>query len=104
MENRIENAHGVPELSRRDRNALVACGLWLRLGFIGACGFAGVLLQLLNGEMKPLSAVALLVGAGTLAAVSWWRARAVLDVCDGAVVAPATDSSPADTATACSVV
>jgi hypothetical protein len=104
MKYRSENAHGVPELSRRDRNALVVCGLWLRLGFIGACGFAGVLHQLLNGEMKPLSAVALLVGAGTLAAVGLWRARAVLDVSDGAVVAPATESSPANAAVACSVV
>ena len=103
MEHPIEIAPSVPELSTRDRCALVSCGLWLRVGFIGACASAGVLLQLVNGEMRPLSALALAAGAATLMAVGWWRARAVLDVADGTVAAMAAEASPANTASVCSV-
>ena len=103
MKHPIEFAHPVAELSTRDRCALVSSGLWLRVGFIGACASAGVLLQFFNGELRPLSALALAAAAATLMAVGWWRARAVLDVADGTVDATAADASPANTASACSV-
>jgi hypothetical protein len=103
MESRIATAHPTPELSSQDRSTLFHCGLWLRIGFISACGLAAVLLQLLNGEMKPLSALALATGAATLAVVSWWRARTVLDVVDEADVPTATESLPANTEMAGSV-
>ena len=92
------NAHSAPENSRTARYALFACGLWLRIGAIGAFGLAGVLHQLLNGEMQPLSALALAAGAGVLMVTSWWRARVVLDRDVEAVVATAAVSSGADTA------
>jgi hypothetical protein len=104
MENQIANAYPMPELSNRARWALVSCGLWLRIGFVGASGLAAALLQLLNGEMKPLSALALAATAGTLLAVAWWRARAVLDVADEAVVATSAGSLSPKTAIAASVV
>jgi hypothetical protein len=103
MEHPLEIEHPVPELSLRDRCALVSCGLWLRVGLIGACAIAGVLLQLVNGEMRPLSGLALAAGAGTLMAAGWWRARAVLEGADGTVAAMAADPLPANTASACSV-
>ena len=92
------NAHSAPENSKTARYALLACGLWLRIGTIGALGLAGVLHQLLTGEMQPLSALALAAGAGVLMVVSWWRARVVLDLVDEAVVATAAASSAANTA------
>ncbi len=82
MEDAIVNAYPTPELSRRARRALLACGLWLRVGFVGACGGALGLAQLLDGTMKPLPALALVIGGGALAAVSWWRGHVVLDNAD----------------------
>jgi hypothetical protein len=92
------DAHSAPEDSKTERYALLACGLWLRIGTIGAFGLAGVLHQLLNGEMQPLSALTLAAGAGVLMVTSWWRARVVLDRDDEAIVARAAVSSSADTA------
>jgi hypothetical protein len=66
----------------RNRTRVVECGLWLRIGFIGASALAAGLLQLFDGEVKPMSALALAVGGGVLAAVSWWRARTVLAIVD----------------------
>ena len=82
MEDGIVNAYPTPELSRRARRALLACGLWLRVGFIGACGAALGLAQLLDGTMKPFPALALVIGGGVLAVVSWWRGHVVLDNAD----------------------
>jgi len=80
-------------LRRKAGRALVESGLWLRIGFIGASGVAAGLIQLFDGEVKPLSALALAVGGGVLAAVSWWRARTVLENADGATAGPAVTPS-----------
>lgn len=90
----IEIANTTPELSNRDRRALIACGFWLRIGFIGVCGIAGLLFQLLNGVMNPLPAVALAAGAGSLVAVGWWRASALLGIQNQVVVAAVAGSPP----------
>ena len=74
MEARIVNTQPIRDLSKSARRALVECGLWLRIGFIGASGVAAGIIQLLGGEVKPLSALALAVGGGVLAALSWRRA------------------------------
>jgi len=62
-----------------DDRALVASSAWLRVGFIGATAAAAGLLQLLEGDFAWLSPLALAFCGGVLAAVSWSRARAVLD-------------------------
>ena len=59
--------------------ALVKCGSWLHIGFIGITAVAVGLILLLDGEPKWLPALALVVSGGILAAVSWYRSRAVLD-------------------------
>jgi len=94
MENRIVNTHSTPELRKKAGPAFLECGLWLRIGFIGASGLAAGLLQLFEGEVRPLSALALAVGGGVLAAASWWRARRVLDTADGAAAVTAGVPSP----------
>lgn len=95
MENRFVNTHSTPELRRKARRALVACGLWLRIGFVGASAVAVGLLLLFDGEVAPLLALALAVGGGVLAAASWWRAATVLDVADGAAAVTDGASLPA---------
>ena len=95
MEDRIANAHPASELSTQARLALVVSGLWLRVGFIGACGLAAGLHMLFYGETKPLSAVALAVGGAVIAAFSWRRARAALDRADAAVVVTPSGATPA---------
>ena len=91
MEVRIANTQPIRDLSKSARRALVESGLWLRIGFIGASGVAAAIVQLLGGEVKPISALALAVGGGVLATLSWRRAWANLDSADQlAPVAPST--------------
>ena len=62
--------------------ALVACSLWLRIGFIGASAFAAGLLQLFDGEARWPFALAVAFSGGVLAAASWRRGLAVLERAD----------------------
>ena len=95
MGNRFVNTHPTLELPKTAGRALVVCGLWLRIGFIGASAMAAGLIQLFNGEVTPLSALALAVGGGVLVVASWWRAATVLDVADGTAAVTDDASSPA---------
>ena len=91
MEARIANTQPIRDLSKSARRALVESGLWLRIGFIGASGVAAGIIQLLGGEGKPISALALAVGGGVLATLSWRRAGAILESADQpASTAPST--------------
>jgi hypothetical protein len=65
----------MPQLQNHTERALIACSLWLHIGFIGAVG----LLQLFDGEPEWLSVLALVFFGGVLAAASWRRARTVLE-------------------------
>lgn len=92
METRTANTQPIRDLSKRAQRGLVESGLWLRIGFIGACGVAAAIIQLLGGEVKPISALALAVGGGILAALSWWRAGAILERADKLTsIAPSAD-------------
>ena len=72
---------------------VVAFGMWLRAGFVGASAFAVGLIQLFSGEAKPLSALALTAGGLALALFSWHRARKSLDAMDDG--AAAVEAGPA---------
>ncbi len=96
MENRNVNMNSsTPALRPKASRALIECGLWLRVTFIGASGVAAGLAQLLDGEGKLLPALALVVGGGAVAAASWWRGWTVLDTADQAAAVTAGGSSPA---------
>jgi len=82
MEARIVKTQPIRYLSKSARRALVESGLWLRIGFIGASGVAAGIIQLLGGDVKPISALALAVGGGVLATLSWRRAGAILESAD----------------------
>lgn len=93
MEVQAMNMRKAIEMQNKGGRAVVACGLWLRAGLIGASGLVIGLLLLLDGETKLLTALALAIGGGALAVVSWRRARAVLDTADQAAAAPAAAPS-----------
>ena len=82
MEGRLASTQPLRAMNRRARRSLVWSGLWIRIGFIGASGVAAGIIQLLGGEVKPISALALAVGGGVLATLSWRRAGAILDGAD----------------------
>ena len=91
MEARIVNTQPIRDLSKSARHALVESGLWLRIGFIGASGVAAGILQLLGTDAKPISALALAVGSGIVATLSWRRAGAILENADQLIsTAPTT--------------
>jgi hypothetical protein len=96
-------AYSAPEDSKRSHVALFTCGLWLRIGAVGAFGLLGVLHQLFNGEMQLLSALSLAAGSCVLIAMSWWRARVALDRDDEATLAKAPASLPVNVAVSGSV-
>jgi len=63
----------------KTERVLVACSLWLHLGFIGAMAVAAGLIMLFDAEVNWLLALLLAFGGGALAAGSWRRARTVLE-------------------------
>ena len=65
-------------IAAKDERALVASGVWLYVGLVGATAVAAALLQLID-EGGWLSALALAVSGCVLAAASWSRAHSVLD-------------------------
>ena len=79
-----------PESPHDRGRALVACGLWLHVGLIGAIALAAGLLQCFADPRLPWAPVVALFG-GVLAAASWRRGFAVLQQ-EGSTTA-ATDGS-----------
>src|ERR1700687_6413783 len=76
------NIYPGPELRGKTPWPLVASSLWLRLGFVGATGAVVALIELYKGEADLLAALAWIFGGAWLAAVSWRRAKALLDRLD----------------------
>lgn len=59
--------------------AVVACSVWLHVGYVGVVTVAAGLLQLFATEVSWPSALVLVFSGGMLAAACWRRARAVLE-------------------------
>ena len=72
---------------------LIASSLWLRLGFVAATGAVVALTELYKGELNVLAALAWIFGGAWLTALSWRRAKFLLDRLDGADVAPEAAAS-----------
>jgi hypothetical protein len=73
----------MPKSQNNTERALLACSLWLHVGFIGATTVAVGLLQLFDGTPKWLALALVFSGAG-LGAASWCRARSVVEHADRA--------------------
>ena len=76
------NIYPGPELRGKTPWPLVASSLWLRLGFVGATGAVVALIELYKGEADLLAALAWIFGGAWLAALSWRRAKVLLDRLD----------------------
>jgi hypothetical protein len=76
------NIYPGPELRGKTPWPLVASSLWLRLGFVAATGAVVALIELYKGEADLLAALAWIFGGAWLAALSWRRAKVLLDRLD----------------------
>jgi hypothetical protein len=95
MKHRPVTLYQIPELDGKAGRALVACGLWMRLGFVGASVVAVGLIQLFGSETSPLSAFALAASGAALAVLSWRRAHAALSKSDGPATPTVAEPAPA---------
>jgi hypothetical protein len=86
------NPDSTPEPRTDIDRAVVACSLWLHTGFIGAVAVAAGLIEMFDAA-STLSALALIVSGGVLAAASWRRGRAVLEDAERAKTAARGASS-----------
>ena len=82
MDYRTLGMYQRPELHGKTGRALVVCGLWMRLGFVGASAVAVGVIQLFGSDASPLSAFALAAAGAALAVLSWRRAHAALGDAD----------------------
>ena len=72
------NRSSMPASQDGNQRPLVACSLWLLIGFIGATVLAAGILRLFETPASWLSALTLVVCGGIVAARSWRRGRAAL--------------------------
>jgi hypothetical protein len=84
----VDRTSGSPNISGL---ALVACGLWLHVGLIGAIALAVGLLQWFGDPRLPWSPVVAFFGAA-VALASWRRGFAVLEQAERASAHPADGS------------
>ena len=91
----MDGYHIYPDPALRGKTPwpLVASSLWLRLGFVAASGAAVALMELYHGELSPFAGFAWILGGVALAALSWRRAKFLLDRLDSADVAPEAAAS-----------
>lgn len=85
-----------PDRRRETGWALLACGIHLRVGFIGASMAAIGLLSLIGGNGRPLTALLLALTGGALAALGWHCARRAVDRIDPPTVDVAAAAAAAD--------
>ncbi len=72
---------------------LVASGLWLRAGFVGASVAAIALAMLAGGDATPSIAIASAVAGGAVAAFAWRRFWVAINRADATEAADATQAS-----------
>jgi hypothetical protein len=90
------NPRFAPDRRSSAYRGVVASSLWLRAGFVALSVAALALIMLASGEASPWVAIATTVAGGAVAAVSWRRARAIIDSVDAAEAV----GSPSETSVA----
>ena len=78
-----------PDLAKTSRS-VVAASLWLRLGIFATAGAIVALTELYKGEIGIVAALAWIFGGAWVTALSWRRAKALLDQPDDDVAAMET--------------
>jgi hypothetical protein len=71
-------------------------GLWMRLGLVGAYVLAAAVFHLFDTEADALTTIGVAACRGGIAALGWWRARAVLERVDASPAVPARASASAN--------
>lgn len=71
------------EMKSTSERALLACGLWLHVGFIGSAALAIGVIRLFDGAASLLAGLPMVVIGGTLAVAGWRRATAILKQTEG---------------------
>jgi hypothetical protein len=94
------NIHPDPALKAKTPWPLIASSLWLRLGFVAASGAGVALTELYKGEASPFAALAWIFGGAVLAALSWRRARILVDRLDSLEAASEAVTSQVSTSRA----
>lgn len=79
MNDRNAYANDIAVIRGESSGALFACGMWLRIGFVGASAAVAGVVALFGGDGTPLSALALAVGGAALTVFGWRRAYAAVD-------------------------
>jgi len=74
---------------------VIESSIWLRLGFVALCVAIVALTELYKGEASPLAAVAWIFGGAWATALSWRRAKVLLDRLDADDAAPASVAAEA---------
>jgi len=82
MNERNAYANGIAVIQGEGSGALWACGMWLRVGFVGASAAVAGVVALFGGDGTPLSALALAVGGAALTVFGWRRAYAAVDAAE----------------------
>jgi len=83
-----------PDYRSESWRTLVACGLWMRAGFVGASAVAIAVAMLLAGDAAPLNALASAVAAGGFTAYAWRRSWVVLSEAESAEPARSATARP----------
>jgi hypothetical protein len=79
MNDPILTLYGAPKPDAATRRALTVCGLWMRVGFVGASATAVGVIQLFDRDWSLLTALSTLTAGIALAAFGWRRAFAALN-------------------------
>lgn len=90
---RTSSTDPIPKPDATTGWALLACGLWLRVGYIGVSATIIGLSQLFGGGTTPLAPLGLVLGGGALAALGWRRAHSALQHADPPAATTAGESS-----------
>ena len=72
-----------PDYRSASWRALLASGMWLRAGFVGASVFAIGVIALFSGESSPTTALASALVGGPFAAFAWRRSWILINRADG---------------------
>jgi hypothetical protein len=68
-----------PKFAKDPGRALLACALWLHVGFVGALSAAAGVVLLLSGDTAALPALCVAGFGGAIALLGWRRGRSVLE-------------------------
>jgi hypothetical protein len=80
------------------RNAVVAAGFWIRVGFIGVSSVAISAIVFFNGDASPMKALAGALGGAAVAVFAWRRSWLALDRADAqpSAIKPSDTAQPID--------